>query len=237
MIRIGAVKAAAVRPLINPFTDDVCEDDWFYDDVVYAYSLGLINGKSETRFAPKDNLTYAEAVKLAACMHRKYTTGEVAETGSDPWYMDYADYAMEHDIIDTGLEWDAPVTRAMYMEIFSRALPDEAFSETNTVSDGMIPDVDMSHPNVGAIYKLYRTGIVQGRDEAARICDPGGNISRAEVAAILTRMMDSDTRIRFSMDDGSTGDEYAGEVDEDVYPDEGDPDEGEFDGSVYSGWK
>ena len=239
MIRIGAVKASAVHPLINPFTDDVCEDDWFYNDVVYAYSLGLINGKSETRFSPNDNLTYAEAVKLAACMHQKYTTGVIVATGSDPWYMDYAEYARKHGIIDADQEWDAPVTRSMYMEVFSRALPDEAFSETNIVSDGMIPDVDTSHPNVEAIYKLYRTGVVQGRDEATRKCDPGGNISRAEVAAILTRMIDSDTRIRFSMEDVSpedSGTDNSGYEDEDVGDREDYDDIDDFDGRIYSGW-
>lgn len=49
---------------------DVKESDWFYKEVKNAVETGLINGKSETIYAPEDNLTYAEAVKLAACMHQ-----------------------------------------------------------------------------------------------------------------------------------------------------------------------
>ena len=52
---------------------DVKESDWFYDDVQIAVESGLVNGKSPTSYAPNDNLTYAEAIKLAACMN-SFTT-------------------------------------------------------------------------------------------------------------------------------------------------------------------
>ena len=56
----------------------------------------------------------------------------------------------------------------------------------------------MSHPQAAPIYKLYRVGILQGNN-LQRTCNPGANIKRSEVAAILTRMMDSSKRIQFSM--------------------------------------
>ena len=43
--------------------DDVKENDWFYSDVKTAYETGLIDGKSDTAYAPDDNMTYAEAIK------------------------------------------------------------------------------------------------------------------------------------------------------------------------------
>ncbi|MBQ3929114.1 MAG: S-layer homology domain-containing protein, partial [Clostridia bacterium] len=46
-------------------------------DVASAYESGLINGRDETHFAPDANLTYAEAVKLAACMNQMYYYGYV----------------------------------------------------------------------------------------------------------------------------------------------------------------
>ena len=49
---------------------DVKESDRFYNDVKGAVEMGLINGKSETEYKPNDNLTYAEAIKLAACMNQ-----------------------------------------------------------------------------------------------------------------------------------------------------------------------
>jgi hypothetical protein len=51
-----------------------------------------------------------------------------------------------------------------------------------------------------AIYRLYRAGIVWGVN-AARECNPSANIKRSEVAAILTRMMDSSARVRFAESD------------------------------------
>ena len=164
-----------------------------------AWEMGLINGKTTTLFAPDDNLTYAEAVKLAACMHQKYTTGSVTLTNGSPnWWDSYVTYAKANNIINKDYEWNAPATRAGYMEIFANALPVAALGAINTVADGAIPDVPMTHPQAAAIYKLYRAGIVQGVG-AAHNCNPGSYIKRSEVAAILTRMMDPDSRVSINM--------------------------------------
>ncbi|MCL2815678.1 MAG: S-layer homology domain-containing protein, partial [Oscillospiraceae bacterium] len=183
-----------------PFTD-VLEKDWYYSDVKIAYESGLINGKSDTSFAPDDNLTYAEAVKLAACMHQLYTTGKVTlvpGAGSD-WHSTYVSYAKTNNIIAKDYAWNTPATRAGYMEIFASALPDDALAAINVVPGGKIPDVPMAHAQASAIYKLYRAGVVQGVDTVTRACNPGSNIKRSEVAAILTRMMNPDKRVEFTM--------------------------------------
>ena len=182
-----------------PFTD-VNETDWFYNDVKLAWSRGYINGKTDTTFAPGDNLTYAEAVKLAACLHQRYFDGEVTLTNSSPdWYQSYVDYAKATYIISKDYAWNEPATRAGYMEIFVNALPDYVLSAFNIVPDGAIPDVPMTHPQAAAIYKMYRAGIVQGVDAATHMCAPESNIVRREVAVILNRMTDVDSRIPFSM--------------------------------------
>ncbi|MCL1815992.1 MAG: S-layer homology domain-containing protein [Clostridiales bacterium] len=180
--------------LLLPFSD-VCESDWFYEDVAKAYESGLINGTSATTFSPNDYLTYAEAVKLAVCMFQKYSIGSVALDNSDPWYQNYVDFAQANSIISQDYLWNTSATRAAYMEIFANALPESAFFEINTVKDNAIADVPMTSPYAAAIYKLYRAGIVQGVD-ADHNCDPTANIRRSEVATILTRMMDDTTRIR-----------------------------------------
>jgi len=181
----------------SPFSD-VKETDWFIGDVIYAISIGLIDGKAPTIFAPNDYLTYAESVKLAACMHQLYTTGEVTLTNGSPWYQSYADYAKQNGIINGDFDWKAPATRMGYMEIFANALPAGAYAIINDIADGAIPDIPMTHPQATAVYKLYRAGIVQGVD-AAHNCNPDSNIKRSEVAAILTTMMKDDARIEFSI--------------------------------------
>ena len=199
-ILMAVCMIAAMIPAVLaavPFTD-VPATQWYYGDVDNAYTMGLINGKTETTFAPDDNLTYAEAVKLAACMHQRYTTGAVTLTNGEPWYQSYVDYCKAAGIIIKDYAWNSPATRAGYMEIFANALPDEALAQVNEVEDGSIPDVSENHPQAEAIYKLYRAGILQGND-AQHNCNPSASIKRSEVAAILTRMMDSEERISFTM--------------------------------------
>jgi len=193
---LGAVPMTALA--VNPFTD-VPQNQWYYADIDSAYQNGLINGKTATLYMPDDYLTYAEAIKLAAAMNQRYTTGAVTLQNGNPWYQTYVDYCKKNGIIAKDYSWNANATRAGYMEIFANALPASALAEINEIADAVIPDVPMSHPQADAIYKLYRVGILQGND-LQHSCNPGANIKRSEVAAILTRMMDSSKRIQFSMD-------------------------------------
>lgn len=181
---------------------DVSQSDWFYDDVRIAVEKELVNGKSDTIYAPNDKLTFAETVKLAACMNQKYTSGSVTLKNGNPWYITYVEYCENHNIINIDYKWNEIVSRAEYMDIFSRALPDSALGAVNTVLENSIPDVPNSHEHAKPIYKLYRAGIVNGVD-AARNCKPDANITRAEVAAILTRMMDASKRIKFTLGEKS----------------------------------
>ena len=184
---------------------DVKSDSWYYEDVDNAVRLGIINGKTETKFAPDDNLTYAEAIKLAACMYQLYKDGSVyLVPGGSPWYQIYVDYAKEHGIITENFSEKIPdvnvkATRAGYMEIFASALPDEALKGINNVPDGSIPDVPMVHESSAGIYKLYRAGILAGVNTKHN-CKPEDNIKRSEVAAIITRMMDETKRVTFSIE-------------------------------------
>ncbi|MBO4898314.1 MAG: S-layer homology domain-containing protein [Clostridia bacterium] len=183
-----------------PFKD-VKKTDWFYDDVDSAWMMGLINGKTEDMFMPDDNMTYAEAVKLAACMNQYYVEGKVTlKVSGDPWYDSYVEYCNDNGIIKKGYSWDKLATRAGYMEIFANSLPEEALKPINYIEDGSIPDVKSSAEYYDAVYKLYRAGILTGVDKDHN-CNPAANIKRSEVAAILTRMMNDDARKEFTMGD------------------------------------
>lgn len=177
---------------------DVAENDWFYSDVKSAVESGLVSGKAESEYAPGDNLTYAEAIKLAACMNQLYVDGSITLTPGTPWYQSFVDYCTEKQIVTKEYDYTEYVTRAGYMEIFANALPAEGLKATNNIPDDAIPDVPSSSEYAVGVYKLYRAGILTGVDEAHN-CNPEANITRAEVAAILTRMMDADKRVAFSM--------------------------------------
>ena len=195
-ITAGSATPPEVPEVPFPFMD-VPETAWYYNDVKVAWEMGLVNGTSLTTYSPSKDLTYAEAVKLAACMHQLYTTGEVTLANGSPWYQSYVDYAKANGIISKDYEWKAPATRMGYMEIFANALPEEAYEAINEIEDDAIPDVPMTHPLADEIYKLYRAGIVQG--DNGHNCNPDTLIKRSEVAAILARMMVPEARIEFGI--------------------------------------
>ena len=188
---------------------DVPKSEWYYEDVRLAVEGGLVNGKSPTIYAPNDNVTYAETVKLAACIYKLTDTGSTEFAAGTVWYQPYVDYARSKQIISKDYDWNTAATRAHFMDIFSRAISSnptlkgtKPLDAINTVEDGAVPDVPMTHPQASSIYKLYRAGVVQGSDKQFS-CKPNTNIRRSEVAAILTRMVYADKRLSFTVGDAN----------------------------------
>lgn len=178
---------------------DVAGTAWYAANVRAAYELGLVNGKSETRFDPDGNLTIAEAVKLAAVLHAVYTEGETTFAASSPWYQTYVDYARENDMLSLNYaNYNVAATRAQFATILAAALPDEALTAINDVEDGAIPDVSSGSIYAADVYQLYRAGVLTGSDDTGSF-RPSTNIRRREVAAVVTRMADPSLRLRVSL--------------------------------------
>ena len=175
-----------------PFTD-VPADAWYRSDVDTAVAMGLIAGRSETTFAPNENITLAETIKLAAVMNDRYAGGSADFSSGYPWYQPYVDYALKQNIIQTtNADFNALVTRESFAGIFAATLPDIAYGAINTLVNDSIPDYPTASSRGTAIYKLYRAGIICG--DSSRRFYPTRQISRAEVAAIVTRMMNAQAR-------------------------------------------
>jgi len=181
---------------VFPFVD-VPESQWYYQWVKGANQMGLINGVDATHYKPDNNMTYAEAIKLAACMNQKYNTGSVTLTnGTVNWYDTYVDYCMENGIISQNYASviNKNIDRQTYAAIFAKCLPSKALKAKNTIPDESIYDVNKTNENYNAIYTLYRAGIVNGNDSYGAF-NPYSSIKRSEVAAILNRMMDESVRV------------------------------------------
>lgn len=179
---------------VFPFTD-VKKKDWFYEDVEYANKTGLVSGKSESIFAPNDNMTYAEAIKLAACMNEYYKNGKVTleDSESGNWYDSYVAYAKANGIPADYSNYKAPVSREEYVHIFYSAMPASEYVKKNDITK--IWDVDGFYSY--EILAFYRAGILTGNDDKGTFA-PQSNIKRCQVAAILTRMMDKEARLSFT---------------------------------------
>ena len=188
----------------SPFSD-VLPGSWYYNDVVNACTRGLVNGVTLSTYEPKSTLTGAECVKLAACMHQLWHTGELS-LQNDPflWYRSYVDYALQNGILDGELgDYDAAMRRGELARIFYRALPESNYPAVNSITDGSIPDVGMDDEYAREIYAFYRAGILSGYTadgtHVQYAFDAPSSITRAEVAVILSRMFDPAVRMYFSI--------------------------------------
>ena len=178
---------------------DVPASVWYYDAVKSAWKTNLINGVTETEFRPEENMTVAQAIKLAAAVHQLNRYGKVSlQNGRPSWYSTYVQYAVDNGLIEsayadyTDAQMNAAVTRAEFVHIFHAATDD--LREMNTVADNAIPDVKTGDAFAAEIYNFYRAGVLTGSD-ANGTFHPADSIKRSEVAAILIRMYDSSTRV------------------------------------------
>lgn len=187
-------------PRVNTYRSglftDVASGQWFASNVAGAYELGLMKGTGQGSFTPGGSMTMAEAVAMAARIHSIYITGSenFAQTGT--WYQVYLDYGVKHGILDktlTAKEATATATRAQFAAVLAKALPADGLHAINTLTDGAIPDVDRSASYASSVYKLYRAGVLTGGDSQGTF-SPDSTISRAEAAAIASRMADSSMR-------------------------------------------
>lgn len=197
----------------NQFAD-VSSSAWYYENVAALYSLGLTNGKTSATFAPDSDITVAEVLTMAARLRSLHEFG-AAETGAslfrkagDIWYAPYTSYLRSRGIIQTEFDtrFDKNATRAEMAHILANTLPADLFPAINmdTVTVGyakgdFITDVTEYTPYQQDILTLYRWGILSGTDASGSFC-PAEPISRCEVAAMVSRMVESDLRITLRWD-------------------------------------
>ena len=178
----------------EPTFSDVTADAWYFDYVETAVEQGILNGKGGGLFAPNDNITVAEVIKIAACAHANLTGATIAD-GGENWYDKYVDYAKTSGIIENGVDFNYtdPATRAEIAYLFAHADVDKQFINPDVpLTD--IPDVDESTPYYNEILSMYRLGAAVGSDEMLTF-HPYDNVKRSEAAAMVVRIMNPEYRV------------------------------------------
>jgi hypothetical protein len=179
---------------------DITEDEWFgYNKqrvVCKAYELGLMQGRG-ANFDPNAGVTLAEAITMAARLSNIYSGDNWTFHESSPWYYTHLEYAVHKGIVefDTFEDLTRPATRAEMAYIFARALPEEEYTPINTIE--ALPDVKAGTPYQSEIFRLYRSGIITGND-AYGTFGPNETITRAQAAAIITRIAVPSERVSFT---------------------------------------
>lgn len=168
--------------------DDVNESDWFYNYVYEAYNFGFVNGRSETTFCPYENLTVAEALKLADALFINIMKLDIELSNGEPWYEPYVSFAKDYNILDMEYNnYNSPITRREFVHIFYNAIPPQNLFEYIDVADGKIDDVPPNDPYYSQVYSFYRAGILTGKNENGSFF-PDDRILRSEVCAVLIRI-------------------------------------------------
>ncbi len=186
---------SAVRSYNGQFSD-ISSSDWYYESVSGAYSLGIISGVDDTHFSPNGTVTVAQAIKIAASCHQLLADGYTTELdGGDNWYDGYLSYAKANGIVTEEYDsYTVPATRAQTAVLLSRAIVSsgESFEVINSASLGSLADVSGEEWYAGAVYRLYKWGIMTGQDG---YINPESSIKRSEISAIVLRIAYPEKRV------------------------------------------
>lgn len=180
-----------------PFTD-VPVGSWYYDAVLYAYEKGLMNGISETSFAPDGTTTRAQIVTI---LHRlegspKAIQANFSDVPKQQWFSDSISWAASEGIVNGyGNGAFGPndnITREQMAAILYRYAQYKGINVQNGRLDDLLgfEDVlDVSAYALDAMKWVCSAGIINGT--SATTLSPQSQSTRAQAATILMRFCQS----------------------------------------------
>ena len=180
----GNVKA---EPFALPF-DDVSENDYFHDAVIWAIANGITEGTSDAEFSPAADCTRAQMVtvlwRAAGCPEPNASASGFTDVDMDSYYAKAALWAAEAGITKgTGenlFSPDAECTRAQMAVFLSRMTGGKAQGEDFTFSD-----VAADAYYADAVRWAAEAGITLGTGDG--LFSPDAACSRAQMVAFLWR--------------------------------------------------
>ena len=225
-ITCSMVQVAFASERMNAFTvsdtytdgyfSDINTGDWFYGDVVSAYEYGIAKGSADNKFLPYDLVSVSEVIAFGARIMSIYNADGESFVSDGEWYEPYVSYAVKNGIIRDGDEilsyLKKPATRAQTAYVLANSLPFTELSNINT-SINSIPDVAVSDSYYNEIIMLYRAGVLSGKDEYGTF-SPTENVTRAEAAAAINRIINPSSRLSITLkekDTQSAGEQYDAE--------------------------
>ena len=161
----------------NPY-GDVAANAWYYDAVAYVSASGMMTGTNAAAFSPDAATTRAMIWTVLARLN-----GQSVDGGS-PWYAAAQSWAVSAGVSD-GTDPAGNITREALAAMLYRAAGSPAVSGNFLAfSDGD----SVSSWAESAMLWATQSGIIGGIDGALA---PQGQATRAQVAAMLQRFMES----------------------------------------------
>lgn len=169
---------------------DVKETDWFYEPVVDASQLGLINGMGFGVFAPYKTATRAQATKILWVMGGSHQAQELTsfpDVGLMEWYAPPIAWAKENKVVngyaDGSFGPNDPITRQDLVVLLYRwsGEKQEDLSAITQFTDELHVSLYAREAICWAIEKGILTGYTN------QTLRPKNQITRAELAAVMVR--------------------------------------------------
>ncbi len=193
---IAAIAATAVFGA--PFFRDVPESEWYYKEVKAANDAGLMVGKTATAFDPEGLVTRAEIAAILSRIEGADVTAAAPVSFPDvkdgDWFRGYIFWAARSGILrgyeDGTVRPDSPITREELAVMITRYADGKGLAlPTVPRIDAFADEAKISDWARDAAETTRRAGIFGG-DAAGRF-SPSSNATRAEVAALSTRLLSS----------------------------------------------
>ena len=174
-----------------PFTD-VTSGDWFYDAVAYVYDKGMMEGTTDTTFAPAMNLTRSMIAQVLYNLEERPEAPGAAgfpDVAAGAWYADAVNWAAARGIVkgyDTGAFGpEDSVTREQLAAILYRYAQAKGY---DTTQGGMAvrefsDSASISDWAQTAMSWAVNAQVLSGKGNG--VLDPQGTATRAEVAQML----------------------------------------------------
>jgi uncharacterized repeat protein (TIGR02543 family) len=176
----------------EPF-EDVDENDWFYDEVVYVYENGLMQGTSDTAFSPKNEMDRAMLVTTLYRMEGEPSVADVDVPFTDVtegYYVDAVAWAYANDIVsgyeDNTFQPKEAITREQYVTILHRYAQFKGMDVSSDADLSAFTDADkVSGWAEEAMIWAVDTELMQGVTETT--IAPRTTAKRHQGAALLAR--------------------------------------------------
>ncbi len=175
----------------SPFRD-VDVDDECYDDVIYVYEKGLMNGVTENKFAPDAALERAMLVVILYRLEGQpdvQFSGKFHDVADGTWYTEAVEWASANGIVN-GFPGDVfqpntPLTREQMVCILFRYAQYKGLDAVNTseLLSGYVDGDDASAYAVSALNWALGYEMLEELD-GGMLC-ARSNATRAQVAATL----------------------------------------------------
>lgn len=175
----------------TPAFSDIDDLPWAKDAIEFLYKKKVVNGNPDGTFAPNNNVTRAEFIKMvveAMGIGSAYDHTPFSDVAPDSWYATYVARAYKEGIAlgdDSGRFYpEEPITRQDMVTILYRALGAEETGELGFTDSESISDYAKA-----AVGYFASNGIVNGLGDGR--FGPQNFATRAQTAVIIYRIINN----------------------------------------------